>query len=73
MNNRDDYINSNSTSINHFFEKLLKLKNLMLTDSGKKEASQRHQLMIDFLYQYFDEEEAEEWKTYLKNYLLELS
>jgi uncharacterized protein len=35
--------------INHFFEKLLKLKGLMLTKAGKKEAEQRHNIMVAFL------------------------
>ena len=51
------------------FGKLFKLKGLMITDSGKKEASNRHQLMVDFLYELFEEEEAHEWKEYLDKYL----
>lgn len=56
-------------SVQHMFEKLLKLKNLMMTDSGKKEALSRHEAMVNFLYQLFDEEEADEWKVYLDKYL----
>ena len=51
------------------FEKLFKLKGLMLTESGKAEASNRHELMVSFLYQLFEEEEAYEWREYLDNYL----
>lgn len=57
------------TSVCHLFEKILKLKNLMLTDSGKKEAECRHQIIVDFLYHLFDEENAPEWTEYLDNYL----
>lgn len=57
------------TSVCHLFEKILKLKNLMLTDSGKKEAEARHQIIVDFLYHLFDEENAPEWTEYLNNYL----
>ena len=57
------------TCVHHMFEKLLKLKGLMITEAGKEEALRRHQLMVDFLYQLFDEEEASEWKEYLDNYL----
>lgn len=57
------------TSVCHLFEKILKLKNLMLTDSGKKEAESRHQIIVDFLYHLFDEENAPEWTEYLDNYL----
>ena len=56
-------------SVQHMFEKLLKLKGLMITGAGKEEASNRHQLMVDFLYQLFEEEEATNWKEYLDKYL----
>lgn len=60
---------SADTSVCHLFEKILKLKNLMLTNSGKKEATARHQIIVDFLYHLFDEENAPEWTEYLDNYL----
>ena len=53
----------------HIFEKLLKLKNLMLTNAGKEEAKNRHQIIVDFLYQLFEEESAYEWIEYLDKYL----
>ena len=56
-------------SVCHIFEKILKLKDLMLTNSGKKEATSRHQIIVDFLYHLFDEENVPEWKEYLDNYL----
>lgn len=57
------------SSVCHLFEKPLKLKKLMFTEAGFKEASKRHQMMVDFLYQLFDEEEADDWKEYLDKYL----
>ena len=57
------------SSVCHIFEKILKLKNLMLTESGKEEAKSRHQIIVDFLYHFFDEENSFEWKRYLDNYL----
>ena len=57
------------SSVCHIFEKILKLKNLMLTDAGKKEAINRHQIIVDFLYHLFSEENAPDWTTYLDNYL----
>lgn len=57
------------TVINHFFDKLLKLKGLLLTDTAKILAQPRHQLMIDFLISFFNENEASDWLDYLKNYL----
>jgi len=53
----------------HIFEKLLKLKDLMLTESGAEEAKERHQIVVDFLYHLFDEENVPEWTNYLDNYL----
>lgn len=56
-------------TIHHFFDKLLNLKDLMMTKPGKKEAEQRHQYMVDFLNQFFKEENATQWQEYLKNFL----
>lgn len=57
------------SSVCHIFEKILKLKSLMLTDMGKIEAENRHQIVVDILYHLFEEENAYEWKKYLDNYL----
>lgn len=61
------------SSVCHMFEKILKLKNLMLTESGKEEAKSRHQIIVDFLYHLFDEENAHEWVEYLDNYIKEIN
>ena len=58
-------------AINHMFEKILKLKGLMLTEAGKKEASLRHECVIYMMRNLFIEEEAIEWKEYLEKYLKE--
>ncbi len=57
------------SSINHFFEKILKLKDLMMTDSGKEEAKGRHQIIVDILHHFFEEEDVPEWTEYLNKYL----
>ena len=57
------------SSVCHIFEKILKLKDLMLTDSGKEESKNRHKIVVDFLYHLFAEENASEWTQYLDNYL----
>lgn len=54
--------------INHFFDKLLKLKNAMQTEYGKKEAIKRHNLMVEYLKNFFEEENEPRWIEYLKNY-----
>jgi uncharacterized protein len=48
----EEYRNSKDTAINHFHEKLLKLKALMNTSYGRKMAEQRHQFMLDYLKQF---------------------
>jgi uncharacterized protein len=55
-------------AINHFFEKLLKLSNLMMTESGRKESVKRQRIMIDFLKHFFREEDAPDWAKFLKEY-----
>ncbi len=65
-----NYMNTtSSTSVCHIFEKILKLKDLMLTDTGKKEAQNRHQIVVDMLFHLFQEENAPEWVKYLNQYL----
>lgn len=51
----DQYMNAKSHTINHFYEKLLLLKDKMNTVTGKKMAEKRHQVMVDFLDQFYDE------------------
>ncbi len=57
------------SSVCHIFEKILKLKDLMMTDSGKQVAKGRHQIIVDILYHLFEEENVPEWTEYLNNYL----
>ena len=53
------YHKSDAPTINHFYEKLLKLKDLMNTDTGKQMARERHQYMLDFLDQFYSEWDPE--------------
>lgn len=57
------------SSVCHIFEKILKLKDLMMTESGKQEAQERHQIIVDILYHLFEEENTPEWTEYLNEYL----
>ncbi|MCD1116448.1 HD domain-containing protein [Chryseobacterium turcicum] len=52
---KEEYKKSNGTTVNHFYEKLLLLKDLMNTNEGKKIAEERHQFMLTFLDQFMKE------------------
>ncbi|WP_216827739.1 HD domain-containing protein [Alkalihalobacterium elongatum] len=56
---KEEYQKRDNTAINHFYEKLLKLKNLMNTAYGKQLAEGRHQQMEQFLEQFYKEWEGE--------------
>ncbi|WP_299525555.1 HD domain-containing protein [uncultured Lutibacter sp.] len=56
---KDEYKNSKAPTINHFYEKLLLLKDRMNTKSGKKIAEERHQYMEIFLQQFYNEWDGE--------------
>lgn len=51
----DSYKKNTSCTINHFYEKLLKLKDLMNTETAKKIALERHNYMINFLDEFHKE------------------
>ncbi|UZM97033.1 hypothetical protein OL548_17175 [Lysinibacillus sp. MHQ-1] len=44
-------VKKNTSSVTHFYEKLLLLKDLMVTEKGKQMALERHQFMESFLQQ----------------------
>ena len=50
-----EYRQSGGTAINHFYEKLLKLKSLMNTGAGREMAEKRHAFMEQFLQQFYQE------------------
>lgn len=69
---KEEYKNmqrADNTTINHFFDKLLKLKNIMQTEEGKKAAQKRHDFMVSFLTEFFEEHNNKEWLSFLINYL----
>lgn len=52
------YKASNAPTINHFYEKLLLLKDRMNTETGKRIAAKRHVFMETFLQQFYEEWEG---------------
>lgn len=52
---KEDYKSSTAPTINHFYEKLLLLKDRMNTPTGKKMAEERHAFMEDFLSRFYAE------------------
>ncbi|MBU2949795.1 HD domain-containing protein [Tamlana agarivorans] len=55
---KEAYKNSTAPTINHFYEKLLLLKDRMNTETGKKIALERHNYMLGFLEQFYNEWEG---------------
>ncbi len=55
---KEEYKNSTAPTINHFYEKLLLLKDKMNTKTGKKIAKERHLFMEHFLVQFYAEWEG---------------
>ena len=54
---KEEYKTTEAPSINHFYEKLIKLKDMMYTKLGRKMAKRRHRFLNLYLKQFF-----KEWK-----------
>jgi uncharacterized protein len=52
---KEEYKHSVAPTINHFYEKLLLLKDLMKTQAGREIAEVRHNFMSNYLQHFFDE------------------
>lgn len=55
VNKKDYEKNGSITSISHFYDKLLKIKDLMNTETAKKIAEERHKYLENFLKEFFEE------------------
>ena len=56
---KEEYKKNDSPTLNHFYEKLLLLKDKMNTETGKQIAQERHRYMEGFLAQFYAEWEGE--------------
>ena len=56
---KEEYRKSTAPTINHFYEKLLLLKDRMNTETGKRMAAERHHFMELYLEQFYAEWEGE--------------
>ena len=57
--NKEEYKNSEAPTLNHFYEKLLLLKDKMNTETARQIAKERHRFMEVFLSQFYAEWEGE--------------
>ena len=53
--NKEEYLSSKSTTVNHFYEKLFKLADMMNTQTAKEIAKERNSYMEGFISQFFSE------------------
>ena len=56
---KKEYKNSNAPTVNHFYEKLFLLKDMMKTNTGKRLAEERHTFMEIYLKQFYAEWDGE--------------
>jgi uncharacterized protein len=56
---KEEYKKSEAPTLNHFYEKLLLLKDRMNTSTGRRMAESRHAFMISYLDQFFNEWDGE--------------
>ena len=57
---KEEYVKSESTTVNHFYEKLFKLADLMNTETAKKMARERDEYMREFVTRFMNEWEGNE-------------
>lgn len=58
-------------AVQHFFDKLLRIPTILMTDAGREEGDKRLRIMVDFLSELFREEGAVIWTVYLEQFLKE--
>ena len=55
---KEEYVNSKSTTVNHFYEKLFKLTDMMNTETAKAIAMEREEFMRGFVDEFLNEWEG---------------
>lgn len=68
--NADGNTHEGDSFINYFFEKMFRLKGMMLTEPGVREATVRDAVMVDILRHYFREQNTPEWSEFLEKYII---
>ena len=58
-----------SHSVQHFFDKLLKIPSILMTEAGRQEGRKRQAIMVEFLEELFHEEDAADWQDHLNEYM----
>lgn len=56
-------------AVQHFFDKLLLIPSILMTESGLEEGNKRLGIMIEFLNELFIEENSSVWTKYLSDFL----
>lgn len=65
----DDYVSkTNQHGVQHFFDKLLRIPDVLFTGSAKIEGGKRYRIMVDFLENLFKEHGADNWLEYLYDF-----
>lgn len=59
-------------SVQHFFDKILLIPGILMTDAGKREGRIRLDIMLDFLDELFREEDAANWQEHLQKFRSEI-
>jgi uncharacterized protein len=61
-------VTKKSHSVQHFFDKLLRIPAILMTDAGRAEGEKRKTIMVSFLRELFQEENSQGWLKYLNTF-----
>ncbi len=59
---------ANLHTVQHFFDKILKIPDALMTEAARVEGKKRKQIVVDFLTQLFREYDADTWSEYLRDF-----